>query len=180
MGRKLVVLGGFFMFLLGTGNLEAQVRIGPQASYGNDADFGIGARAMIDFPTMLPGLGLIGSFDYFFPSAVDLSGFGVDISTNYWEINANLFYSFPVNTPGFEPYVGGGLNFANASVDLTGTPVELDDTQSEIGFNLLFGFLFPVTGLSPFVEVRIELGGDEDFLIRGDNQVVVTGGLLFP
>lgn len=180
MGRKLVVLGGLFMFLFGTGNLAAQVRIGPQASYGNDADFGIGARTMIEFPTVLAGFGVIGSFDYFFPSAVDLSGFGVDISADYWEINANLFYSFDVNSAGIEPYVGGGLNFASASVDLTSPTEDFDDTQSELGFNLLFGFLFPVTGLSPFIELRVELGGDEDFLIRGDNQVLITGGLLFP
>jgi hypothetical protein len=37
-----------------------------------------------------------------------------------------------------------------------------------------------MTGLSPFVEIRVELGSDEDFFIRGDSQVVVTGGFLFP
>ena len=105
MGRKLVVLGGMLGFLLGAGDLTAQVRVAPQASYASDADFGIGARAIIKLPAF-PGLGIIGSFDYFFPASVDLSGFGVDISATYWEINGNLFYAFDVNSPGMLPYLG--------------------------------------------------------------------------
>jgi hypothetical protein len=171
MGRKLVVLGGCLVFLLGA--------VGAQASYGTDSEIGIGGRLMVGLPA-IPGLGVIGSFDYFFPGTVDLSGVGVDISADYWEINGNLFYSFPVSGASIEPYFGAGLNLATASVDVMGAGETVDDSQTELALNLLAGFEFQMTGLSPFVEIRVELGSDEDFFIRGDSQVVVTGGFLFP
>lgn len=179
MGRKLVVLGGCLFFLLGAGDLAGQFRIGPQASWGDDADFGVGGRVVLDVPA-LPGFGAIGSFDYFFPDVPDIGTPGGEISFNYWEINGNLFYAFPVSDASIEPYFGAGLNLAHASRDTEGLPEPPDDSQTEVGFNLLAGFEFPLTGLSPFVEVRVELGGGENFIVRGDNQVVVTGGLLFP
>jgi opacity protein-like surface antigen len=179
MGRKLVVLGGCLFFLLGAGDLAGQFRVGPQASYGTETDIGIGGRVILGFPA-LPGFGVIGSFDYFFPGTIDLSVAEVNIDANYWEINGNLFYAFPVSGASIEPYFGAGLNLAHASVDVTSPAEDFDDSQTELAFNLLAGFEFPMTGLSPFVEVRVELGGDEDFFIRGDNQVIVTGGLLFP
>jgi hypothetical protein len=90
---------------------------------------------MVGLPA-IPGLGVIGSFDYFFPGTVDLSGVGVDISADYWEINGNLFYSFPVSGASIEPYFGAGLNLATASVDVTGAGETVDDSQTELALNL--------------------------------------------
>lgn len=175
MGRKLGVLGGCLFFLLGAGDLAGQFRIGPQASYGTDSEIGIGGRAVMGFPA-LPGFGVIGSFDYFFPDVPE----GADVSFDYWELNGNLFYAFPVSAASVEPYFGAGLNLAHASRDTDDPTGTGDDSQTELAFNLLAGFEFPMTGLSPFVEVRVELGGDDGFFVRGENQVVITGGLLFP
>lgn len=173
MGRKLVVLGGCLVFLLGAGDLAGQFRFGPQASYGTDSEIGVGGRAILGFPA-IPGFGTIASFDYFFPNVPE----GGDESFDYWELNANLFYAFPVSDASVEPYFGAGLNLARA---LISEPTNGDDdSQTEVAFNLLAGIEFPMTGLSPFVEVRVELGGDESFPVRGENQVVITGGLLFP
>ncbi len=174
-----MVLGGCLVFLLGAGDVAAQARVGAQASYGTDSEIGIGGRLMVGLPA-IPGLGVIGSFDYFFPGTVDASGVGIDLDADYWEINGNLFYAFPVSGASIEPYFGAGLNLATASLNGTSGGETVDDSQTELALNLLAGFEFQMTGLSPFVEIRVELGSDEDFFIRGDSQVVVTGGFLFP
>ena len=182
MGRKLVVLGGLLVGLfLGTGDLSAQARFGGQVSFGDDADFGIGGRVLLDFSQAVTGLALTGSFDYFFPDNLDLGALGVDIDTNYWELNGNAVLQFGIpSAPNMQPYVGGGVNFARASADVVSPGDSFEDSQTDLALNILGGFEFPLPGVTPFVEVRFTFAGDEDFLVRGSNQLVVTGGLLFP
>lgn len=130
------------------------VQLGPQLSVADDVDLGLGGRAVFNVgdPGGWEG---IGSFDVFFPES--------DI--DYWELNGNLVYNFPVEeTRTFFPYLGGGLNVAHASA---GT---VDDT--ELGLNVVGGGKFDAEGLTPFVEARLEIEGGEQF--------VITGGLLFP
>jgi hypothetical protein len=141
--------------LVGTVTTEAnaQVSFGAQLSIADDTDLGIGARANFGLP--YTGVRVIASFDYFFP---EVDGF------DYFEINGNVAYSIPVLTPGFSPYVGGGLNLARASVD-AGSLGDVSDT--ELGFNLLGGASFGIGPIKPFAELRIELGGGEQFVIAG-------------
>lgn len=130
------------------------VQLGPQLSVADDVDLGLGGRAVFNVgdPGGWEG---IGSFDVFFP----------DSDIDYWELNGNLVYNFPVEeTRTFFPYLGGGLNVAHASA---GTA---DDT--ELGLNLVGGGKFDAEGMTPFVEARVEIEGGEQF--------VITGGLLFP
>lgn len=47
-----------------------------------------------------------------------------------------------------------------------------DGEDTEIGLNLPVGDKFVLASLTPFAELRVEAGGGE--------QVVLTGGLLFP
>ncbi|NIR46648.1 MAG: porin family protein [Gemmatimonadetes bacterium] len=132
--------------------LSAQLDVGPQASWADDADFGIGGRAMLGIPVDIP-LAAIGSFDYFFP----------DGDVDYWEINANAVYKFRVPGGVVAPYAGAGLNVAHTSVG--------DLSETDVGLNLLGGATFDAGQLTPFAELRVELGGGEQF--------VLTGGLLF-
>lgn len=179
MGRKLAVLGGLFAGLfLGTGELSAQSRFGGQASFGDDADFGLGGRVLLDFTTALTGLAFIGSFDYFFPDNV-----GVDAATeaNYWELNGNAVIEFGIaSAPNLQPYVGGGINFAHASVDDTSPDAPEDTSQNDLALNILAGFEFPLAGITPFAEARYTFAGDDSFLVRQGSQFVLTAGLLFP
>lgn len=132
--------------------LTAQVDVGPQASWADDADFGVGGRVVLGIPAAIP-LAAIGSFDYFFPSD----------DFDYWEINGNVVYEFAVPSGVVAPYVGAGLNVAHASVASV--------SETEIGFNLLGGARFDAGQFTPFGELRVELSGGEQF--------VLTGGVLF-
>lgn len=140
----------------------AQISFGPQGSWGDESDFGIGARLQVplaDVITTQPGsaandLFLIGSFDWFFP---DLDG------VDYWEINANAGYRLQLEE--LRPYVGAGLNFARIDIDA------IDEGETEVGFNVLGGLSFLLGALDAFTEARFELGGGEQF--------VFTFGVLF-
>lgn len=140
---------------------ERPFNLGAQLSWGDDADLGLGVRYENRLDRLAPSVPLrvIGSFDWFFP--------GNDVT--YWELNANVAYQFTLQNSRIGPYAGGGLNIARASVDVAGVGSASD---TEVGLNLLGGIRFPSTGrLTPYVEIRLELGGGEQF--------VLTGGLLF-
>jgi hypothetical protein len=136
--------------------LAAQVNLGGQASWADDADLGLGARVAVGLPAV--PLEAIGSFDYFFP----------DGDVDYWEINANVAYSFSLPASPVTPYAGGGLSYAHVSADL---PTGGSASDSEVGLNVLGGVKFSLPRLQPFAEARVELGGGEQF--------VLTGGLMF-
>ena len=150
---------------------SAQLTYGPQLSWGEHSDLGIGARIQTPFTQFTtPAEGspmstmfVIGSFDWFFPGDdVD----GVDVT--YMEINANAAY--PLVVEGFRPYVGGGLNIARAGVDFENDASQ-DSADTEIGLNILGGLNFVLGGFDTFAEARFELGGGDQF--------VLTFGALF-
>jgi opacity protein-like surface antigen len=152
----LVVVGGMATTLPG------QVRFGAQASFGDDTDFGIGARLEYVPRALFRNAPVLSaaSFDWFFPDAPA----GVDVQ--YWEINYNVYYLFTADA--LRPYAGGGLNIAHASGSVAGFGAS--DTQ--VGLNLGGGLRFRTAGrLTPFIEARVELSGGEQF--------VLTGGLVF-
>ncbi len=164
--RKLLIAACLALFVLTPGALQAQIGVGGQLSYGDDVNAGIGVRGTFGLTTRIP-LQIIGSFDYFFPGDIG----GSDIT--YWELNGNLVYLFSIPTlPTVTPYAGAGLNLAYVSsqVDIFGlAPTTFSST--ELGLNLLGGAQFNLGPVTPFGELRIELGGGEQF--------VITGGALF-
>lgn len=151
-----VVLGSAAALAISAGNVEAQ-RFGVQGNWGDDADFGIGARVELGLPNLFTTTGplantfLIGSFDYFFPD---------NDAIDYWELNANL--AIPLVASGIDPYVGAGLNVAHVSID---SDLVDDASDTEIGLNLLGGLRIPMGGVATFVEGRFELGGGEQFVL---------------
>src|SRR5687768_2239938 len=141
---------------IGAGSASAQ-RFGAQLNWGNDFDFGVGARVELGMPNLFTSSGplsrtsLVGSFDYFFPDC------GGDCS--YWEINGNL--TIPITASGVDPYVGAGLNVARFSVDVAGA----DASNTELGLNLLGGINFGLGRVAAFGEGRVEIGGGEQFVL---------------
>ena len=133
---------------------------GPHASFADDSDLGLGARAPWSFTNRRP-VALITSFDYFFPSTPT----GLD--AKHWEVNGNMAYHFGRR---WRPYVGPGLNLARRTATFTGTDLAGSDTS--VGMNVLGG-VRRVEGRKRqyFAEARYELGGGEQFL--------VTAGVLF-
>lgn len=158
MRKRLDSLALFAVLLLAAaGPLQGQAHLGGQISVADDADFGIGGRIVFDL-LQRADLEFIGSFDWFFPDEPP----GED--RDYWELNGNVAYFFDLESaPSVAPYLGGGLNIAHASRD------GASDTDG--GINILGGARFSQSPVKPFVELRIELGGGEQF--------VLSGGLVF-
>lgn len=154
---------------LGAAPLASQeIRLGGQASFGDDADFGLGPRAQARIPWIADGVWVAASFDYFFPDS-GLGDPGGDF--DYHELNLNVLGDVPIDrVTNLVPYVGGGANLAWESVPTD--ELEEGDTERLFGLNLVAGFRFPLAGFTPFVELRYELEGGE--------QLLVAGGVLLP
>lgn len=160
MTLKNVMLGIAAAFAIGASQVEAQA-IGPQITWGSDADLAVGARIELGLPNLLTSSGplsstfLIGSFDYY----IDCE------ECSLWEVNGNL--AVPVAASSLNPYLGAGLNVMRFSTDFAG----LDVSDTEIGLNLLGGLKFPIGSLSAFGEGRLTVSGSEQFAL--------TFGVLF-
>lgn len=142
-------------FLL-PGTASGQAHVGPQLSLAEDRELGLGGRVLVNLSDF-EGWEGVGSFDLFFP----------DGDVDYWELNGNVLYNFPVEpSRSFFPYLGGGINIAR--LDARG----MDAGDTAVGLNVVGGGKFDAAGVTPFVEARIEVEGGEQF--------VFTGGLLFP
>ncbi len=132
---------------------EAQIYLGPQIAFHDDADLGIGAGLEFDLPSVQPGLGYMGDVIIFFP--------GDDF--DYFEINTNVTYDLPLEDAAVVPFVLGGLNIARASFESPGEGG--GDSDTELGFNLGGGVKFDAGSLKPRVSARAVLGGSESFTI---------------
>ena len=142
------------MALVISSSVGAQMHFGIEGNFGDDVDFGIGARLMFDLG-YIEGLGATVAFDYFFPDFID-----------YFEVNGNVTYTFTLPNSNFAPYAGGGLTLGHASAEWA------DVSDNEVMPSLLGGFkLINARGMNPFLELRIELSGYEQF--------VITGGVFF-
>jgi hypothetical protein len=126
---------------------------GLQISYGEDSDIGVGVRGIYDLENVMSGMEAIGSFDYFFWSEE-----GVD-DLSYWEINLNAIYKIKLEDSSIQPYTGAGLNYAHASAGGV--------SDSDVGLNILGGAVFGSGSIKPFLEVKIEAGGGEQFVVSG-------------
>jgi hypothetical protein len=133
-------------------------RLGGQLSFAQDANAGLGLRFEQPLaPFWAQNLRLDVTFDYYFP----------DRPINYWELNGDLAWGFPISGSRLSVYVGGGLNVARASV--SGVP---RSGATDLGLNLLVGLRVPTsTRVTPYIELRPELGGGE--------RLVLTTGLMF-
>jgi len=157
--RKLVAAAGVviaaFVF---APRAEAQA-FGANLSWGDDTDFGLGARVAFPIGGSVGQKGIKGlaTFDYFFPDG-----------GTFWELTGNGVYDIS-NSGSASPYVGAGVTFARGSADnCTGDFC----SNSEVGLNLLGGARFKPTGnVQPFVEAR--------FQIRDGSQFVLSGGVYF-
>lgn len=154
-----VAVAGLLMLLPATA--AAQVRLGPQLSFGDDTDIGIGARVVVNAGAS-QRWDFIGTFDVFFPDD------GPNNDVSYWEANGNLAYNFGVEgAPSLLPYAGAGLNISHVSID--NASGNFDDT--DLGINLFAGTQFQSQSVTPFAELRV--------VVEGADQLVLTGGILF-
>jgi hypothetical protein len=133
--------------------VDAQVQIGPTLAFHDDFDFGIGATVSAQAPGLGEGIGFMADFIVFFP---DTDGY------DYFEINGNVTYSFPLAESTVLPFALGGLNIARASYD-AGTLG--DGSNTEIGLNLGGGIVFDAGSFRPAIGGRFEVNGGEGFVL---------------
>jgi hypothetical protein len=132
---------------------RGQVHFGPQLNWAsNGVGFGVGGRVEASLAKAIPtakGLGVIGTFDVYFPSGA-----------TGWALSGSASYHFDITGAKVAPYVGGGLTI-------------LHGTRTGAGLNLLAGTDFPALGkVTPFGELRI-------LLVHGTSAFALSGGVLF-
>lgn len=131
---------------------QAQVQLGPTLAFSDEVDFGIGATLSAQAPQLGESLGFMGEFLYFFPE-----GDGFD----FFEINGNVTYSFPLDESTVLPFALGGLNIARASVDAGGLG---SASNTDIGVNLGGGISFDLGSFRPSAGGRFVLGDFDHFV----------------
>lgn len=149
--RKLV--SGFaaaaLLALVPTG-AQAQVQLGPTLAIHEDFDFGIGATLGVAPAELGAGVGFMGDFVFYFPDAGD-----------YFEINGNVTYDFPLENSTVVPFVLGGLNIGRYSLEVNG----VDASNTEVGINLGGGLVFDAGSFRPSVAAKIDIGAYEGFVV---------------
>lgn len=146
MRRISLALGAFAVFAVAPHAARAQATLGPVLAYHNTADFGIGASLSTSIAALDPAFGLQADFVYYFPNA-----------GNYWELNGNLTYDFPLAESTAVPFVLAGLNIAHASA------LGLGDTQ--LGLNVGGGIAFDLGTFRPSVSAKFEIDGGDEFVL---------------
>jgi len=151
MKRILTILTGFtLMFVAAPRAADAQVYIGPEIAFNDEADFGVGAGLEFDLPAIDPGISYLGDFIFFFPDGFD-----------YFEFNTNLTYDLPLDDASIVPFVLSGLNVARVSSE----GLVDDVSNTEIGLNVGGGLKFNAGDLSPRVTGRFNLFSGETFTV---------------
>lgn len=165
--RKLFGTFVLAALILAPSQAEAQFTLGGGLAWHNDFDLGVGIWGVAPAPGIHENVSIGGDLTFFFPDADFI---------DYFEINANMFYSFRDTEMSFTPFLLGGLNIARISVDtdLDGTIFDFDASATEVGLNAGGGLSFGSDdgGIQPVVGAKIELGGGEGF--------VLFGGIGFP
>lgn len=133
---------------------QAQVKFGTVLNWGDDADFGLGAKLNFGVGNITDRANIEGqvAFDYYFPDGFD-----------YWTITGSGIYSL---TPSgsIAPHVGAGLGLARASFDV-GT---FGGSDTSLFLNLLGGLRFKAIGnVTPFTEARLQIGDGSQFVLSG-------------
>jgi hypothetical protein len=146
--------------------------VGPFIAFHDDADLGFGAFVGVPMASIHEDLSFVGDFGYFFPGDQGFDGVDVD----YWELNANGLFKFPLADQSFTPWALAGLNIANGSVGVDfGEFGSGSSSDTEIGLNVGGGVTFGDGPMAPFAGAKFELGGGEGAVIFGGLSFIVGG-----
>ncbi len=149
-----------------------QFQVGPYLAYHDDVDVGIGGFVSVPLPEVDENLSVVADFGFFFPD--DHGSEGVD--RDYWELNGDALYSFPLENTSFTPWVLAGINIAHGSVVRDGSGFgDRSSDDTEIGLNIGGGGTFGTGPVAPFVGVKFELSGGEGAVLFGGLAFTVGG-----
>lgn len=121
---------------------QAQVLLGPEVAWNDDADFGVGVGVEVGMPSLDPAVAFLGDFLWFFP----------DFDADYFEFNGNLTYDLPLEETTVVPFGLAGLNVARVSGNGGG--------DTDVALNLGGGVKFNMGSFRPRVAGRFALGND--------------------
>lgn len=149
-------------------NVQGQTVFGAELVLADDLDLGIGGRIMHDIDafsddedSVFRELRFIGEFIYY------LDPFDHCNACGAWEIDGNG--AVPLDLGEADLYAGAGLHITrfsyDSAIDVPG--LAFNRSNTEVGLNLLGGLNFDLGTLSAFAEVGIQLGGAEQFTIKG-------------
>lgn len=152
---------------------SAQLQVGPFLAFHDDADLGIGAFVGVPVASIHEDLSFVGDFGMFFPGGG--SHGAVEVDVDYWELNANGLFKFPLEGQPFTPWALAGLNVAkySASAEVGEFGASYGDTQ--IGLNVGGGVTFGEGPMTPFAGAKFELGGGEGAVVFGGLSFVLGG-----
>lgn len=148
MGKRLSGVVAFAVIALTPSLSQAQATLGPTLAWNDDFDFGIGAQVEAALPDLGTGIGLMADFVLYFPDGPD----------DYFELNGNLTYDFPLQNSTAVPFLLSGLNFARISPDTR-------DSDTEVGLNVGGGIRFDAGKVRPTIGGKFVIGGRETFTI---------------
>lgn len=149
--RKLVSgLAAAAFLALAPMTAEAQVQLGPTLAIHDRFDVGIGATLSGQAPSLGQGVGFMADFVFYFPDVDD-----------YFELNGNITYDFPLENSTVVPFVLGGLNIGRRSFEVNGR----EEDNTEVGINLGGGIVFDAGTFRPSVALKVDVGGYEGFVV---------------
>ncbi|HSW28586.1 MAG TPA: hypothetical protein VLH75_03735 [Longimicrobiales bacterium] len=151
MRKASTLLGTALLLAAAPMAAEGQLLLGPTLAWHDDADLGIGATVGFELPDVSEGVGFLGDFIIFFPDGMD-----------YFELNGNLTYDFPLAESTVLPFALAGLNVGRASVDLG--PLG-DASDTEVSLNLGGGIAFDAGSFRPKAGGRFIVGDGTSFVL---------------
>jgi len=151
MQRLATLLGAATVFAITPMTAQSQVLLGPTLAWHDDADLGIGATVGLELPALSQGVGFLGDLLIFFPDGFD-----------YWELNGNLTYDFPLAESTVLPFALAGLNIGHSSTDAGGLG---SDSNTDVSLNLGGGIAFDAGRFRPKAGGRFVLGDGTSFVL---------------
>lgn len=135
-----------------------QLSVGVQGSWASQFHLGVGARADVDLGRVGRGLGVMASFDQFFP----VRPYGAD--TRRWVANLSLTYEFRLSRAHLGPYLGAGLTVSQFTASLRVFGVRVKGGEMQTAPSLVGGANLRLGRARPFLEGRLVLGDQTGFV----------------
>jgi hypothetical protein len=160
-----------FTVLLLPGSAAAQQNVPPQVQQvavdveSTARRFGFGIQGGVAFDPELIDFGAHATFGPIFRPSIQFRPgieFGLGEVTTFLGINLDVLYTFPSDTSGWRPNVGGGPNFGyshqgfESDEDEEGNRFDFSDSDGIAGFNFIAGARSP-NGL--FIEIKASAYG---------------------
>ena len=145
---------------------RAQVILAPELAIGDNVDFGVGGRGLLNLSSVNPSLQAAGFITIYFPGPFD-----------YFEFGGTLYYRFVLpDNPGLVPKVGAGVTVGRSSFSDSPGFEGGSDSSTDVGLHLVGGLEFPRGKIVPYGQILAGIGSIPDFAIQLGVGFAVGGG----